>query len=82
MLRDCAGVELEAEDGLAAIYRLPVTVIAFDQDVTAQRQAALAQRHREMSGAVVQIVDRRCMHRYTALVHLTRRDIELLKNII
>lgn len=70
MLGDGAGVELEAEDGLTAIYRQSVAVVALDQDVAAQRQAALAQRHGEMAGAVVQVVDGRRVHGNATLVHL------------
>lgn len=70
MLRDGTGVELEAEDGLTAIYRLSVTMVALDQDVAAKSQAALAQRHGEMTGAIVQVVDGRRMDGNTALVHL------------
>lgn len=70
MLRDGTGVELEAEDGLTAIYRLSVTMVALDQDVAAKSQAALAQGHGEMPGAIVQIVDGRCMNGNATLVHL------------
>ena len=70
MLRDGTGVELEAEDSLTAIYRLSVTMVALDQDVTAKSQAALAQRHGEMTGAIVQVVDGRRMDGNAALVHL------------
>ena len=73
MLRDGAGVELQAEDGLAAIYRLPVTVVAFDQDVPAEGQSALSQRHCKVSGTVVQVVDGRSMHRNATLIHLHHR---------
>lgn len=79
MLRDGTGVELEAEDGLTAIYRLSVAVVALDQDVAAQRQAALAQRHGEVTGAVVQVVDGRRVHWNATLVHLCRARIIIIK---
>lgn len=70
MLRDGARMELEAKDGLAAIYRLPMTMVALDEDVAAQCQSALAQRHGEMACTVMQVIDGRSMYRNTPLIHL------------
>jgi hypothetical protein len=60
-----------------------VAVVALDQDVAAQRQAALAQRHGEMAGAVVQVVDGRRVHGNATLVHLgenkQKRKIKVVK---
>lgn len=70
LLRDGARVELQAEDGLAAIYRLPMAMVALDKDVAAQSEAALAEGHGEVAGAVVHVVNGRRVHRNAALIHL------------
>lgn len=70
LLRYGARVELQAEHGLAAIYRLPVAMVALDEDVATQGQAALAERHGEVPGAVVHVVNGRRVHWNAALIHL------------
>ena len=72
MVSDGACVELDAEDGLPAIVRSGMSVVALDQNIASQLNTLL-HGHGEMAGVLVDVVYRRCVDRYPTLINLHRR---------